>query len=156
MTGMDAVSLRLHSGIPVIDFQTQASENAEEALHTLVAALADAGHFEVILNLAPAAALTASLMQTLERTARILQAHCGNLMVVQPETPSGAAERLPLQNIHLFRTEMEALAHVKRTRLLSPGQICRAYISPGNRNAQGKLPLVRTRPWKATNLFSSR
>ncbi|MGC8667148.1 MAG: hypothetical protein ACP5VE_03395 [Chthonomonadales bacterium] len=129
MTGMDAVSLRLHSGIPIIDVRAQMGEGAEQVVHRTISALAEAGHFEVILNVCQAGALNRSLLPILVRAAAALRGHCGHLTLVHPQASADVAQLAAQPGIRITHSEIEALARIKRMRLLSPGPICRAYLA---------------------------
>jgi hypothetical protein len=128
MNGRDAVSLRMHSGIPVIDLHTTTGKDTEEAIARIVSALANAGHFEVILNACQITTVSDTLAAVLERVARDLQRHFGHLTLVGMQASD--LLRLPsLPGIRMSRTEMEALSHIKRTQFLSQGSSCTAHIA---------------------------
>lgn len=115
-----AIRLRLQSGVPVVDVHGEWAQSVTDALADMVHRLAEAGHYEIVVNVQRAALLGISALMSLARAAQTVQRHCGHIDFVT--TAEQASELKLHQAQRVFRlaaSEASALGHVKRIRIVS-------------------------------------
>lgn len=108
------VSLRLRSGVPVVDVRGVWVPNVATAMVEVVCGLLAAGHYEIIVNVQRAATLGASAVHTLLPLAQAVRDHHGHLDIVgtaeQVEHLSGRVAR---SVVRLATSEAQAISRIK-------------------------------------------
>lgn len=121
-----ALSLHLHSGIPVVALQGDWNEQTDRSLAETVTRLVGFGHLEIVVNLAQAGRLPhpeRAWLDGLERLANAVQTRHGRLDVV-------GGERLAVAGIvgssrsflRWAATETEAVCRIKGVPCLRDGE----------------------------------
>jgi hypothetical protein len=127
MPASDALKLRLHSGVPIVEVLGSWEPAVTEALSEMIGALASAGHYDIVVNVQRAALDGISALQSLSRTVQAVRSHCGHLDVVG--TVEQIDELIRQQMVSLFRlapTEECAIGRIKRIPVLTTGLRCTA------------------------------
>ena len=122
MAIQDKVSLRLNSGIPVVEVDGEWSALLAESISTMLGFLKRAGHFEIVLNVQRAALGGIGGLRSLAGEAQAFRSHHGHLDIV------GTVEQLDelMQDglASMFRlapSEEVALRRIKRIPVLASG-----------------------------------
>jgi len=76
------LSLRLHSGVPIVDVLGSWDQSLTDALADMVGALASAGHYDIVVNVQRAALEGISALWSLTRAVEAVQSHCGHVDIV--------------------------------------------------------------------------
>lgn len=120
-----SLSLRLHSGVPILDVLGSWEPALTTALSDTIGALEAAGHFDIVVNIQRASLEGIAALQSLARAAQAIRSHCGHLDVV------GTVEQIEALLAHradgLFRmasTEEGAIGRIKRIPVLTTGVRC--------------------------------
>jgi anti-sigma B factor antagonist len=122
MSGGYEVCLRIHSGVPIVDVLGEWSAATAGALADMIGALANAGHFEIVINVQRAALDGASALRVLARMAQTVRSHCGHLdLVGTAEQIEDLLRQTTGAGFRLFRSEETAIGHIKRTPVLATG-----------------------------------
>jgi anti-anti-sigma factor len=125
MAVKDELTLRLHSGIPVVEIGGEWSAALSEAVATMLASLQHAGHFEIVLNVQRAVISsmggTAGL-RSLAGEAQAFRSHHGHLDIVGTVEQIEELVRGGLASLfRLASSEEVALSRIKRTPVLASG-----------------------------------
>jgi hypothetical protein len=123
----EAVKLRIHSGVPIVDVLGDWAPAMADSVAEMIRTLTDAGHFEIVLNIQRATIGGITAMGSLTRMAQGLRSHCGHMDVVG--TADQINELVRAQTKRLFRlavSEEMAIGRIKRTPVLSTGERCTA------------------------------
>ena len=127
MAVKDELTLRLHSGIPVVEIGGEWSASLTESVSAMLATLQKAGHFDIVLNVQRAALGGIAGLRSLAGQAQAFRSHHGHLDIVgtveqiEELVRSGAAS--------LFRlapSEEVAFSRIKRIPVLASGPCCTA------------------------------
>lgn len=116
------INLRNCSGVPVLEFIGELNRTGLAALERTLSALADAGHYHVVLNLQRAMAANARALACLGGVVKRIRNHYGSVDLI---TDDGQTQKLLSHDglARLFRfctSEAQALCRIKRLQR-SPG-----------------------------------
>lgn len=115
--GEATLQLHLHSGIPVVTVLGIWDDMTENLLHQTVERLQNAGHLEIILNIAQVARLPhpeRRWLDSLERIASALRARFGRLELVgTPAQWSACAHWQACSRLVWALSEIEAICRIK-------------------------------------------
>jgi hypothetical protein len=122
-----ALSLHLHSGIPVVALLGDWNEQTDTHLADTVTRLLGCGHLEIVVNLAQAQRLPhpeRGWLDGLERLASAVRTRHGRLDVVGGERLERAGIGSPSSRsfLHWATTEVEAICHIKGVPCLHEGE----------------------------------
>ena len=116
------LSLRLNSGVPVVDVVGEWGPAVTDALSEMIGALASAGHYEIVVNVQRAALDGISALRSLSRTAQSIREHCGHLDVVGTVEQIEELVRQKVEGLfRLARTEESAIGRIKRIPVVTTG-----------------------------------
>lgn len=125
MAVKDELTLRLHSGIPVVEIGGEWSATLSEAVTSMLASLQHAGHFEIVLNVQRAAMSGMGGMaglRSLAGEAQAFRSHHGHLDIVGTIEQIEELVRGGLESLYrLASSEEAALSRIKRTPVLASG-----------------------------------
>lgn len=123
MPAEEAVRLRVHSGVPIVDVMGDWAPAVADSLAAMIGSLTEAGHFDIVVNVQRAAVSSVMALKALSRAAHAVRDHCGHIDVV------GTAEQLDellCQHMERFfrlaASEETAIGRIKRIPVLAPGQ----------------------------------
>lgn len=122
MAAEDELTLRLHSGIPVVEVCGVWSVTLAEAVVSMLASLQHAGHFDIVLNVQRAAPDGIAGLRSLAGEALAFRSHHGHLDIVG--TVEQIEELIRGGLASLFRlapSEEVALSRIKRTPVFAGG-----------------------------------
>ena len=88
MAAADAVSLRVMSGVPVVEVLGDWAPSVMDSLTNMIGTLAEAGHNEIVVNVKRAELNGIDALGSLASVVRTVRAHCGHVDIV------GTAEQL--------------------------------------------------------------
>ncbi len=126
MSAENAVRLRLHSGVPIVDVLGEWAPGVTEALTEMIASLVGAGHFEIVLNVKRALG-GVSALAGLGRTVQSVRDHFGHIdLVVNAEQRDELCKQQAQRVFRLAATEESAIARIKRVPMLAPGELSTA------------------------------
>lgn len=119
------LALYLYSGIPIVNLQGEWNAATERVLAETVSALAQAGHFEIVVDLTHATRLPLPerhWLERLEQLAASVHAHCGRLDIVGTVEQMEACLRRQAQSLLRWATsEEEAICRIKGIPVMSIG-----------------------------------
>ena len=112
------------AGIPVLRFCGKVTTTTIKALDGYLRRLADAGHFEVVLNMERAEVGDWRCLSALAGTVESIKSHYGSVNLVATQDKVSEALGMELLNalFKICRTESEAISRIKRL-LRHPGAI---------------------------------
>ncbi len=117
-----ALNLRLHSGVPIVDVQGSWEPALTDALSEMIGALANAGHFDIVVNVQRAALEGISALRSLSRSALAIRSHYGHLDVVGTVEQIDALMTEHIESLfRLASSEEGAIGRIKRVPILSTG-----------------------------------
>jgi hypothetical protein len=125
MAVKDELTLRLHSGIPVVEIGGEWSATLSEAVASMLASLQHAGHFDIVLNVQRS--IVGSLdgmagLRSLAGQAQAFRSHHGHLDIVGTVEQIEELVRNGLASLfRLAPSEEVALSRIKRTPVLASG-----------------------------------
>lgn len=110
------IALRNYSGVPVVELAGEINKKTLAMLNDTLIKLAQAGHYNVVLNLKNAAWKNLTALTSLETIAKVFKTHYGNLDVIVDT--SQIVELLKLRSLgrlfRFFTSEVQALTCIKR------------------------------------------
>jgi anti-sigma B factor antagonist len=122
MANRDELTLRLHSGIPIVEIGGEWSAALAEAVTHMLVSLQQAGHFEIVLNVQRAALGGFAGLRSLASEAQAFRSHHGHLDVVGTVEQIEEMMRTGLESLfRLAPSEEVALRRIKRMPVLASG-----------------------------------
>ena len=124
------VGLRLSSGVPVVDVRGEWDSACAQALEEALRRLAQAGHYEIIVNVTQSArGALHDCAPLLTQWAQTLRERCGSLDVVgtRDQLEGRLAWQAPLRPV---TSEESAICRIKRLPMAVSGPGCNARFSP--------------------------
>jgi anti-anti-sigma factor len=116
------LTLRLHSGIPVVEIDGEWSAALAEAVMSMLTSLQHAGHFEIVLNIQRTALGSLSGLRSLAGEVSAFRSHHGHLDVVGTVEQLDELVRSGLASLfRLAHSEEIALSRIKRTPVFASG-----------------------------------
>ncbi len=111
-----SITLRNYAGVPVLDLAGEINKNTLGTLEEMVERLVSAGHYNVMINLKRAAAKSLTNLESLKKTAMLLQSHYGNLdFIAEAEQIAGLLQRSATGKLFRFCTsEGQALNRIRK------------------------------------------
>lgn len=132
MEPFEYLSLRMHSGVPIVEVRGDWVPGIAEALAEAVRALAGAGHLEIIVNLQRASCEAAAVLRALGAVAHHVRARHGRVTVVGTPAQVARLSTLPLGiPISLAASETGALGAIKGVPVHTAGPFASAQIAFG-------------------------
>ena len=122
MAGQDELTLRVHSGIPVVVLGGEWDVTLKEAVTGLLASLQKAGHFDIVLNVQRLALGGIAGVRSLASQAQAFRSHHGHLDIVGTVDQIEELLRGGVENLFRFSpSEEAALSRIKRTPVFGGG-----------------------------------
>jgi len=120
-----SIALRNYAGVPVVELVGEINKRTLSTLNDILGKLAKAGHYNVMINLKRAVWDNLTVLASLEKVAKLFQAHYGNLDVIaEARQIAGLLESKPLAHLLRFCTsEGQALTRIKRLPAPSAGDV---------------------------------
>lgn len=122
MSAAETVSLRVMSGVPVVEVLGDWQPSVMDSLTKMIGALTEAGHYEIVVNVKHAELTGIDALGSLANVVRVVRAHCGHVDIV------GTADQLralvPKQGERSFRLSgsvESAIGRIKRMPVLASG-----------------------------------
>ena len=122
MAAGDAVSLRVMSGVPVVEVFGEWAPSVMDSLTGMIGALAEAGHYEIVVNVKRAELSGIDALGSLASVVRLVRSHCGHVDIV------GTAEQLRTlvvqpgeRSFRLSGSIESAIGRIKRMPILDSG-----------------------------------
>ncbi len=127
MSADQAVMLRIHSGIPIVDVLGEWLPNVTDALTEMVRTLTDTGHYDIVVNVQRAALTGVAALSSLSRAAQNVRTHCGHIDVVGTKDQVNQLILSKVGNVfRLAVSEETAICRIKRMPILSSAKGCTA------------------------------
>src|SRR5690349_141490 len=82
MSVEQAVKLRVHSGVPIVDVFGEWLPTVTDSVCALLRSLAESGHYDIVLNVQRAALTGMAPFAPLAQLAQSVRSHCGYIDVV--------------------------------------------------------------------------
>lgn len=113
------------AGVPVVELAGEVSKRTLAALNDILAKLARAGHYNVMINVKQAAWQNLNSLMSLRKVARLFKTHYGNLdLIAEAEQISGLLKLKSLGNlVHFHISEGHALTRIKKLPAPSVGVV---------------------------------
>ena len=122
MAAADAVSLRVMSGVPIVEVFGEWAPSVMDSLTGMIGALAEAGHYEIVVNFKRAEISGIDALGSLASVVRLVRSHCGHVDIV------GTAEQLRTlvvqpgeRSFRLSGSIESAIGRIKRMPILDSG-----------------------------------
>ncbi|MCL6629891.1 MAG: hypothetical protein K6U00_09860 [Armatimonadetes bacterium] len=111
-----SIALRNYAGVPVVELVGKVTNTTIASLNQILNRLAQAGHYNVMVNLKRAAWENMKVFSSLEKAAEVFQKHYGYLDVIAEATQiASLLESHRLSQVLRFCTsEGQALTRIKR------------------------------------------
>lgn len=122
MAVQDELTLRLRSGVPVVEVGGEWNVPLTEALATMLASLQQAGHFDIVLNVQRTALGGIAGLKSLAGQAQAFRSHHGHLDIVGTVEQIEELVRSGVASLfRLAHSEEVALSRIKRTPVFDSG-----------------------------------
>jgi hypothetical protein len=122
MATADAVSLRVMSGVPIVEVFGDWAPAVTDSLRYMIGALAEAGHYEIVVNVKRADITGIDALGSLASVVQMVRSHCGHVDIV------GTSEQLRAlvvqqgeRSFRLSGSIESAIGRIKRIPVLDSG-----------------------------------
>ena len=116
------LTLKLHSGIPVVEIDGEWSAALGEAVMSMLTSLQHAGHFDIVLNIQRTALGSLTGLRSLAGEVTAFRSHHGHLDIVGTVEQLDELVRGGLASLfRLAPSEEVALSRIKRTPVFASG-----------------------------------
>ena len=122
MAASEAVSLRVMSGVPIVEVFGEWAPGVMDSLTKMIGALAEAGHYEIVVNVKRAEISGIDALGSLAGVVRLVRSHCGHVDIV------GTADQLRTlvvqqgeRSFRLSGSVETAIGRIKRIPVLELG-----------------------------------
>ena len=130
MRADQAVSLRIHSGVPIVDVIGEWMPGVADAVAKLVGNLTDTGHYDIVLNVTGSFWKGISPLGPLALLGQSVRSHCGYIDVVGTRDQVNELIRSSVERVfRLSVCEETAIGRIKKMPILAAGEGCTARVA---------------------------